>query len=237
MTATCLVLAGGLGTRMSSFTKSMPKILIPVCGRPFLHHQLDLFEQQGFEKVILSLGYLGSMVVDELRKIPHTNLEIDYLFDGDEPLGTGGAVRLACSDFIDDEHFFVTYGDSYLLIDPQDLLKSFDSDRYEALMTIYPNDENLDISNAKISESGSVFYKKNVANPSAEGFNFVDFGLSLVSRHSILNAIPPGKPSDLAQYFEVISSREKLQGFVCAQRFYEIGSHTGRNALEHFLSN
>lgn len=236
MTLTCLVLAGGLGTRMSSFTSSMPKIMIPVCGRPFLHHQLDLLEQQGFTKVVLSLGYLGSMVVEELISTPHSNLEIDYMFDGDTPLGTGGAVRLACSDFVSDDFFFITYGDSYLLLDPKKLMESFDCNQYEAIMAIYKNDKNLDVSNARISENGTLLYKKNVSNPAAEGLDFVDFGMSFVSRSSLLANIPSGIPSDLAQYFEEVSHRNKLQGFIWPQRFYEIGSHAGRDALEQFLS-
>jgi len=236
MTLTCLVLAGGLGTRMSSFTSSMPKIMIPVCGRPFLHHQLDLLEQQGFTRVVLSLGYLGSMVVEELISTPHSDFEIDYMFDGDAPLGTGGAVRLACSDFISDDFFFITYGDSYLLIDPKKLMETFDCDHYEAIMALYKNEQNLDVSNAKISESGTVLYKKNVSNPVAECLDYVDFGMSFVSRSSLLANIPSGKASDLAQYFEEVSFRNKLQGFVCPQRFYEIGSHAGRDALEQYLS-
>ena len=236
MTLTCLVLAGGKGTRMSSYTKSIPKILIPVGGRPFLHHQLDLLQVQGFKRIILSLGYLGSLVVDELHKSPHPDLSIEFMFDGDEPLGTGGAVKLACENLIFENHFFITYGDSYLLIEPRELIASFDELRYEALMSLYSNDNNLDISNAHISTSGEVSYKKNLRDPLSFGYNMIDFGISYVARESIMNAIPSNKESDLAEYFERLSVRRKLQGFVTSQRFYEIGSYAGRDELENYLS-
>lgn len=236
MTLTCLVLAGGLGTRMSTFTTTMPKILIPVNNRPFLHHQLDLLEDQGFTRIVLSLGYLGSMVLDELERIPHENLDIEFMFDGPEPLGTGGAVRQVCQHHILDDYFFITYGDSYLEIDPRQVISGFDDSNFDALMTLYSNEERLEIANAKISQNGSVHYKKNMPNPSALGFDMVDFGMSYVSRQSLLTNILPEEPSDLAHYFEKISEEGRLQGFISAQRFYEIGSHAGRDALELYLS-
>jgi MurNAc alpha-1-phosphate uridylyltransferase len=237
MTLTCLVLAGGLGTRMADFTKSIPKILIPVGGRPFLHHQLDLLEQQGFSKVVLALGYLGSMVVEELERHPHPCLQIDFVFDGDIPLGTGGATRSACENNISDKFFFITYGDSYLLFNPRVMVSEFNDTQYEAVMALYSNSENLDRNNARISQDLSVTYKKNVPNPEEFGLNMIDFGISYVSRESIMRVIPADVSYDLAQYFQEISIEQKLQGLISKHRFYEIGSYDGRDELELHLAD
>jgi NDP-sugar pyrophosphorylase family protein len=237
MTITCLVLAGGLGTRMADFTKSIPKILIPVGSRPFLHHQLDLLEQQWFSKIVLSLGYLGTMVVEELESHPHPGLQISFIFDGDVPLGTGGAARKACEIDISDQFFFITYGDSYLPFNPQAMVSEFNAQKYEAVMALYSNSENLDKNNARISQDSSVTYIKNVPNPKEFGLNMIDFGISYVSRESILRVVPSNISSDLAEYFQEISTEQKLQGLISKQRFYEIGSYAGRDELESYLSN
>jgi NDP-sugar pyrophosphorylase family protein len=221
---------------MAPYTSTMPKILIPVNGRPFIQHQLDLLQSQGFSRVVLSLGYLSDMVVEELRTHPHDQLEILCQLDGDVPLGTGGAVRMACEELIKEDHFFVTFGDSYLIIDPEGLMRAYDPVRFDAIMSLYPNSDNLDVSNARLLDDGAAVYMKNQPDPCAVGLDMVDFGLSYIARESVLRGIPLGQPSDMASFMERLSLQHRLQGWVTEQRFYEIGSHAGRDALEHYLS-
>ena len=236
MTHSCLVLAGGFGTRMAQYTRNMPKILIPVAGKPFLHHQLRLLQSQGFTRILLSLGYLGSMVEKELQTHPYPGLEIDVFYDGDSALGTGGAARKAAQHHLLDENFFITYGDSYLLIDPAAMVHGYKPRDFEAIMALYPNNEKHDVSNAQIFPDSSVRYEKNLPDPESLGLNMVDFGISYVSRDSVLRRIPTDTNFDLADYFREISELKKLQGFVVSQRFYEIGSHQGRDDLELLLT-
>src|SRR5262247_1629658 len=60
----CVVLAGGLGTRMRPWTDTAPKILVPVLGIPFAAHQLELLAQQGYDDVVVCLGHRGNQVRD-----------------------------------------------------------------------------------------------------------------------------------------------------------------------------
>ena len=54
------LLAGGLATRLRAVTEdAMPKALVPIAGRPFVDHQLDLFHRRGIRRVVLCLGHLG----------------------------------------------------------------------------------------------------------------------------------------------------------------------------------
>lgn len=237
MTHTCLVLAGGLGTRMSEFTSQMPKAVIPVAGVPFIHHQLDLLATQGVGRVVFSIGYLGDMIIKELKNHPHPGLDIEFISDGDRLLGTGGAIRNILENVEIDDFFFITYGDSYLLINLDELVLEFDALRFDALMTLYPNTELLDHNNARMHQDGSAFYKKNVPEPATMNLDMVDFGMSYVSRQSILSVIPQDDVYDLATYFEKISMEGRLQGKLVPHRFYEIGSPAGRDALELLLLN
>ena len=56
MTAPCIVLAGGLGTRLRSAVPDVPKCLAPIAGRPFLEWQLRSLAKRGIDRFILALG-------------------------------------------------------------------------------------------------------------------------------------------------------------------------------------
>jgi len=88
-----IVLAGGMGTRLKSLVKDLPKPLAEVAGRPFLHYVLDNLREGGVEKALLSVGYMHHRVIDAIGT-EYKDMEIDYVIE-DSPLGTGGAIREA----------------------------------------------------------------------------------------------------------------------------------------------
>ncbi|HXC36052.1 MAG TPA: sugar phosphate nucleotidyltransferase, partial [Candidatus Acidoferrales bacterium] len=59
------ILAGGLATRLRPITEKIPKSLVPVAGKPFLAHQLELLHSHGIRQAVLCIGYLGEMIQDE----------------------------------------------------------------------------------------------------------------------------------------------------------------------------
>jgi D-glycero-alpha-D-manno-heptose 1-phosphate guanylyltransferase len=89
-----IILAGGLGTRLRSAVPDLPKCMAPVNGKPFLSYVIDYFQQQGIEKFIFSLGYKHKIIIDYLNA-QYPKLNTQYTIE-EEPLGTGGAIKLAC---------------------------------------------------------------------------------------------------------------------------------------------
>jgi MurNAc alpha-1-phosphate uridylyltransferase len=112
----CLILAGGLGTRIRGVSGNYPKALIPICGRPFVLYQLDLLASQGVTDVVMSIGYLGGMIRDVVGE-RCSGLSVRYADEGTNLPGTAGAVRLAIDQQLISGAFFVLYGDAYLPID------------------------------------------------------------------------------------------------------------------------
>ena len=90
-----IILAGGLGTRLRGEVKDAPKAMAPVNGRPFLEYQLKQIHAAGLKRVILSTGYLGEQVQAYFGD-RFMDMEILYSHEK-EPLGTGGAIKLAFS--------------------------------------------------------------------------------------------------------------------------------------------
>jgi len=89
-TATCIVLAGGLGTRLRQAVPDRPKCLAPVGTSSFLELQLLALLQQGFTRFVLSLGYMAGQVAQAARSFDAA-LAVECVVET-HPLGTGGAV-------------------------------------------------------------------------------------------------------------------------------------------------
>lgn len=87
------ILAGGMGTRLRSVIADRPKVLAPVCGKPFLAWWLDAIARHGARKVVLCTGYMADLV-EETMGASHGPLELVYSAET-SPLGTGGCLRRA----------------------------------------------------------------------------------------------------------------------------------------------
>ncbi|QWD87333.1 NTP transferase domain-containing protein [Polynucleobacter paludilacus] len=92
LSKTCIVLAGGLGTRLRSAVPSVPKCLAPIAGKPFMRWQLESLAQRGIENFILSLGYGSEQILDAIRSSWAKKLNIEYVVEN-QSLGTGGATQ------------------------------------------------------------------------------------------------------------------------------------------------
>lgn len=117
-----IILAGGKGTRLPNSARDIPKALVPIKGKVMLDHILDGLERHGLKDIRLSLGFRADQIIQHLRDTGREHME--YVVE-QEPLGTGGAVRLAAKDIIGD--FMVLNGDIMNDIDFSALLKTHKS--------------------------------------------------------------------------------------------------------------
>lgn len=109
-----IILAGGLGTRLRSVLSDLPKCMAPVAGQPFLKHVIRYLLSQGIEKFIFSLGYKHEMIEEFLdNEFPTLHYECSV---EKEPLGTGGAIYLACKR-AKDKDVLITNGDTLFKAD------------------------------------------------------------------------------------------------------------------------
>ena len=109
-----VVLAGGRGTRLRDRVTDRPKPMAPVLGRPFLELVLSGLAAQGVDSAILSIGYLGDQIRDHFGT-SFDGLPLAYTVET-EPLGTGGAVKLALG-MVSDPPFLVVNGDTWVPLD------------------------------------------------------------------------------------------------------------------------
>src|ERR1700712_3237435 len=90
-----IILAGGLGTRLREAVPDLPKCMAPILAKPFIGYLVEYLQQQGIQKFIFSLGY-KSNIVEQYLRTQYGNLDIQFSVEN-EPLGTGGAIKLACT--------------------------------------------------------------------------------------------------------------------------------------------
>jgi NDP-sugar pyrophosphorylase family protein len=231
----CVILAGGLGTRLRAHDATVPKALLEVAGRPFAHWQLEWLASQGIDEVVYSIAYLGGMIEEAVGTGDRWGLTIHYSREDEGSLlGTGGAVRLAVDSGLLGHSFFVLYGDSYLKVDLHQVHRAFESSGLPALMTVFENDSHLDASNVVLIGDRVARYEKGVVDPPPE-MRFIDYGLSAVTADSVAAAIEPGKAADLSSYFSPLAQAGRLGAFVVTERFYEVGSPQGLAQLEEHL--
>jgi NDP-sugar pyrophosphorylase family protein len=111
-----VLLVGGLGTRLRSAVPSGPKVLASVGKRSFLDLLIGQLRSQGIHRLVMCTGYLADYIEKEFGNGRAWSVEIEYSKE-EQPLGTGGAVKLAARYLENDSEFLVMNGDSFLEMD------------------------------------------------------------------------------------------------------------------------
>jgi NDP-sugar pyrophosphorylase family protein len=223
------ILAGGLAKRLRPASLTIPKSLIPVAGRPFIDHQMELLRRQGAHKVVVCCGHLGEQIEDHVRDGARYGLAVAYCHDGDPLLGTGGAIKKALPQL--GGVFMVLYGDSYLPIAFQPVADAFHASNADGLMTVFRNDGRWDTSNIEFAGGAIRRYDK-VQRTTA--MQHIDYGLSVFHARAF-DAWPPDEPFDLAAVLQDLLASGRLAGLEVNERFYEVGSPTGIEETERFI--
>ena len=215
-------------------TERLPKCLLLVAGRPFVDWQLAWLAAQGIEHVIMSIGYRGDLVRRHIGNGSRFGIQVSYVDEGDMPLGTGGALRLAVDEGVADPTFFVLYGDSYLTVDLDEIETAYRIQNAPVLMTVYCDHEGLEHPNTVFDGAMVTRYQKGLQHPPDE-MRYVDYGISVWHRRVVESMVPKGAVADLADLYGVLSESDQLAGLEIQERFYEIGSPRGLSDLESHL--
>lgn len=236
MALQCLILAGGLGTRMRPMTETIPKALVPVRGVPFVDWQLRRLAGQGVRQVVFSIGYRGELLREHVGDGSRFGLDLIWVDEGSQLRGTGGAVRLALDQGALDQAFFVLYGDSYLPVSMPEVERAWRQSGLPGLMTVIRNENAWDLSNAVFAGGRVTLYDKGRPENLRGRLRWIDYGLSILTRSVVAEGIGPGRPADLADLFHDLSLAGRLAGLEVDERFYEAGSPGGVRDLEAYLA-
>lgn len=247
--------------------EGMPKVLVPVAGRPFLDFKLASLAAQGVDRVVLLLGHGAEHVTEHLAGLPDGGrpfgMDVQTVLDGPVLLGTGGALRRALPHLGD--RFWVTYGDTYLRAPMADAEAAYLRLRAsgEARGSGHPGDPQRSGTPGEGRQGGldphdlaglmTVFGNADRwdrSNVRIEGGLVVEYRKGappgtfrsidyglLLLEAAALEAWPTGEPFDLADVLGRLVAERRLAAFEVTDRFYEVGSPDGYREAEAFLSS
>ena len=184
-----LVLAGGEGTRLRPLTRTLPKPVIPLAGRPFLTFMLDWLCGHGVDDVLLSCGYKSSEVERVLGK-EHRGMALRYVVE-DEPLGTAGPLRLALDAGVLADRLLVLNGDCLTDISLTSQLLQHEATSAVATLALVPVSDTSSYGVVPTTDTGAVeaFLEKQ-AGPAPT--NRINAGAYVLER-SVVEMVPPGR--------------------------------------------
>ncbi len=223
-----VVLMGGTGSRLKEETVKVPKPLVDINGRPFFEYQLRLLLNAGFRKFLFLVGYKANSIEEYFGSGEKYGCEITYSYDGEELLGTGGAVvkALPCLE----EDFLLLYGDSFMDVDYFEIIYRYLQGKRAggtALMTVMENADRFDKSNARYAEGELLCYDKRNTTPE---MRHIDYGIQMFSR-SVFQDLQRNTKIDLADIQHALVEQGSCAACEEVHRFYEIGTPA---SLEEF---
>ena len=232
----CVILAGGLGTRIRYRSGDLPKALIPVLGKPFIFYQLEWLAQQQVRRVVVSVSYRGDMIADAVGDGSRFGVSVICAHEGNDPRGTAGALRFLADRGLLDAGFFVLYGDSYLPIELAPVW-NFSKNGTCCTMTVMKNRGQWDKSNVLYRDGRLILYDKEACEQMASEMHYIDYGISVLTQSTVEQAVAPHQIADLAPILRRLSVQGLLQGYEVFERFYEIGTPEGLDDFTAYVAN
>jgi len=215
----CIILAGGLGTRLSSVVSDKPKCMADVNGQPFLNYILEEIESQGVvDHVILSLGHMHQQVIDWLKSKAFL-FKVSWVIEK-ELKGTGGAIRYALQKSKSGKVFIIN-GDTYFNIDWTQLVEKFDDkmDIILALREVENANRYGQVELEPVTHQILSFHEKSADN--APGF--INGGVSLINK-TVFDKIDAADPFSFETVvLPQICSEGRLYGHLFNDYFIDIG--------------
>ncbi|NHI91090.1 MAG: hypothetical protein EAX96_01220 [Candidatus Lokiarchaeota archaeon] len=115
-----VIIAGGKGTRLRPITSHIPKPLVNIINEPMLVHLIEILKKNGIEEIIITVGYLGQQIKENLGDGSKYDVKLNFFFE-DRPLGTAGALNFLRDQLT--ETFLIISSDIIFDLDLKNMLK------------------------------------------------------------------------------------------------------------------
>ena len=216
-TKEAIVLAGGLGTRLQAMLPDIPKCMAPVNGKPFLTYVLDYLINQDILKVILSVGFRKEHITNCFGN-NYNSITIEYAVEN-EPLGTGGAIKLAMNQVIG-RNAFVINGDTYFVPDLKQMQETHEKCSADITIAVKQISETGRYGTVIIGENGAItdFMEK---DPKI-GAGLINGGIYMINKN-VMEGFKEKKFSLENDVFKKSCKSLKMQAFQTDSFFLDMG--------------
>lgn len=232
-----IIIAGGKGTRISSITTKIPKLLLPLRDKTLLDHIVSYLKKNGCDSIIICIGHLGDKIKEHIERKDY-GIPIKLSIES-KPLGTAGPLHLI-KNLLENE-FFILFGDIYSTINLRKMLSFHKQRDADATLLLHTSDHPQDSMVVTIDKKNRLL--KFIEKP---GRNWKKYGnltksSIYIMKKSVLNFITKDKKVDFDDIFPTMQkSEKKLFGYITEeylkdigtpQRYKEVQKYTAKNSF------
>jgi mannose-1-phosphate guanylyltransferase len=225
-----LILAAGEGRRLRPLTRTRPKPMLPVAGRPLLEHIVTLFRRHGVEQLAINLHHKPAAITAHFGNGRQWGVRILYSYE-EQLLGSAGAAKKLSWFF--DQTFVVFYGDLYTDLD-LGVLIAFHR-RHNALATVALYEVSNPAACGIVALDGQQRIRRFVEKPAPEEVfsNLANAGV-YVLEPALLGFVPPGTPFDFGRdlFPFLLDLNVPIMGFPIQEPLVDIGTWDKYLALQ-----
>jgi D-glycero-D-manno-heptose 1,7-bisphosphate phosphatase len=213
-----VILAGGRGTRLKPLTDIRPKPMVEILGKPFLAYQIEQLRDQGFEKVLLLLGYLPQVVQDYFGDGSRWGIKIEYSISA---VDDETARRLKLTESLLDPYFLLLYCDNYWPMQIEKMWPRFVASGATAMITVYANKDGYTRNSVRVGPDGYVeVYDKTCTTPGLQG---VEISYALIKK-PVIGRLPDTNVSVEEALYTLLAEQNQLLAHVTDHRYYSVGA-------------
>src|SRR5262249_26011753 len=207
------ILAGGLGTRLGPLTKSRPKPMVEILGKPFLAYQIEQLRDQGFKKILLLLGYMPEVIQEYCGDGSRWRIQIQYSVSG---VGDETGRRLKLAEALLDPYFLLLYCDNYWPMQIHKMWLRYVARNAPVMITVYTNRDGYTRNNVRVDTDGYVTaYDKTYRVPDLQG---VEISYALVDK-SVLDLLPDSNVSLEESLYTQLANERQLSAYLTDHRY------------------
>lgn len=217
-----VILSAGLGTRMQQAFPGIPKVMLPIGGKPLLEHHILHLKKFGFDEIFINLHYLPEKIKNYFGDGKKFGVKIIYSYEP-KILGTAGALINFKKNLSDT--FAVIYGDVFTVLNFAKMLAFHKNKKSQATLLVHQTDHPQDSDLVKINKAGRIlkFYLKPHQKPVKDA-NLSSAAIYILEP-GILKFLPKKLPADfLHDFFPQILEKFKLYGYVSREYTKDIGT-------------
>ncbi len=228
------IMCGGAGTRLRPLTFKHPKPSIPILNEPSVRHLIEHLSREGFNEIVMTLGYMGERIEEQLGDGHIFGVHIDYVYEK-EKMGTAGGVKNA-EEYLKNEPFIVLGGDHVLNLDLREMYRFHEANDAPITIGLLSIDDprefgiaDMDINNRihrflEKPKSGQIF-----SNLASTGIYVCD--------PSIFDWIPENTRYDFAKdlFPALLAADEKINGVLVRGKWTDVGSSAAYRQAQRWM--
>jgi len=217
-----VALIGGKGTRLRPITQTVPKSMVPLRNKPYVHYMVDAMRAGGLDGAVFSMGYLPEPIQRYFAGQDLRGFSLDYVVE-ERPLGTAGGIKNA-EEYLDEGPFVATNGDVLSGINLAEVIEAHLNSDALATITLTSVDDPTAYGLVEVDHRLRV--KRFVEKPSSDEVHtsLINAGIYVLERQ-VLNMIPKGREVSVErEIFPQLQAMGRLSAYVSSAYWRDIGT-------------